>query len=192
MGRALDEVGIARIYSLSPQARGRVERLWGTLQDRLVSELGLEGIADIENANRFIETFLPRFNARFSIKAAEESSDWLPAPRDLDWFLCAKYRRTVGNDNTVRFGEHIIDIAPSTHRSTFAKARIEVHELRDGRIRLVHNGRVIAGQDAPADFDRLKTRGRMGLTEAGHLPVVILPSRTREVVTEHQAVMATG
>lgn len=192
LGRALDEVGIARIYSLSPQARGRVERLWGTLQDRLVSELRLEGIADIAAANRFIAAFLPRFNSHFSIEAADGESDWLPAPRDLDWFLCAKYRRTVGNDNTVRFGEHMIDIAPATHRPTFAKARVEVHELRDGRIRLVHDGRVIGGQDAPADFARLKTRGRKGLTEAGHLPVVILPSRARGVATEHEAVMATG
>jgi hypothetical protein len=192
LGRALDEVGIARIYSLSPQARGRVERLWGTMQDRLVSELRLEGIENIEDANLFVETFLPRFNTRFAIDAADESSDWLPAPKDLDWFLCAKYRRTVGNDNTVKFGDRVFDIEPATYRPTFAKARVEVHELRDGRIRLVHDGRVIGGQDVPAGFERLKTRGRRGLTEAGHLPVVILPSRTREVVIEHEPVTATG
>lgn len=105
-------LGIARIYSLSPQARGRVERLWGTLQDRLVSEFRLEGVCDIEGANRFMASFMARFNARFSIPAAEPHNDWLPAPKDLDWFLCAKYRRTVGNDNTVRFGDETIDIAP--------------------------------------------------------------------------------
>ena len=192
LGRALDEVGIARIYSLSPQARGRVERLWGTLQDRLVSELRLEGISNIEDANLFIEAFRPRFNSRFAIEATEQLSDWLPAPKDLDWFLCAKYRRTVGNDNTVRFGDRIFNIAPATHRSTFAKARIEVHELRDGRIRLVHDGRIVGGQSTPKDFDRLRTRGRKGLTEAGHLPVLILPSRAREAAIEHEVVTATG
>jgi len=180
LGRTLDEVGIARIYSLSPQARGRVERLWGTLQDRLVSELRLEGVCGIEGANRFLPSFLARFNARFSIPAADAQHDWLPAPADLDWFLCAKYRRTVGNDNTARFGERTIDIPPDPRRATFARARVEVHELRDGTLRVVHEGRVIAGQEPPPGFERLRPRGRKGLTEAGYLPVVVLPSRTRK------------
>jgi hypothetical protein len=192
LGRALDEVGIARIYSLSPQARGRVERLWGTLQDRLVSEMRLEGIATVEDANGFLEKFVPRFTTRFAVTAADDSSDWLPAPKDLDWFLCAKYRRTVANDNTVRLGERTIHIAPAPHRPTFAKARVEVHELRDGGLRVVCDGRVIAEQDAPDGFERLKTRGHKGLTEAGHLPVVVLASRSREVVVGHEAVTAAG
>jgi hypothetical protein len=193
LGRALDEVGIARIYSLSPQARGRVERLWGTLQDRLVSEFRLEGICRIEEANRFLPSFLARFNARFAIPAASSDHDWLAAPRDLDWFLCAKYRRTVGNDNTVRFGERTVDIPPDPMRATFARAKVEVHELRDGTLRIVHEGRVIATQDAPPGFERLRPRGRKGLTEAGYLPVVVLPSRTREEASSNPgSIRATG
>lgn len=193
LGRALDELGIARIYSLSPQARGRVERLWGTLQDRLVSELRLEGLCDIEGANRFLPSFLTRHNARFSIPAKDARDDWLPAPADLDWFLCAKYRRTVGNDNTVRFGERILDIAPDPSRATFARSRVEVHELRDGTVRVVHEGRVIAEQVAPPGFERLRPRGRKGLTEAGYLPVVVLSSRTREEVSmDPGSIRATG
>lgn len=192
-GRALDELGIVRIYSLSPQARGRVERLWGTLQDRLVSELRLEGISTIEEANGFLASFVPRLNTRFAREAAEVENDWLPAPADLDWFLCAKYRRTVANDNTVRVGERIIDITPAPNRATFAKARVEVHELRDGRTRVIHDGRVISEHDAEPTFDRLRPRGRKGLTEAGQLPVAVLP--TRMCPTCHQEptrITATG
>lgn len=184
LGRALDELGVARIYSRSPQARGRVERLWETLQDRLVSELRLEGISDIEGANRFLGSFLPRFNERFAHPPAKEESEWIPAPPDPDWFLCAKYRRVVGNDHTVRFAGRVIDIEPPAHRASFAKAKVEVHELRDGSARIVHEGRVIAHAKAPADFERLEPHGFRGLAEAGDLPVVVLSTRDRREVAE--------
>jgi len=178
-GRALDELGVEMIRSLSPQSRGRVERLWGTLQDRLVSEMRLEGVCGIEGADAFLASFLPRFNARFARAAAEEGTEWLPAPEDLDWHLCAKYRRTVGNDNTVRLGERVIDVPPGAGRTTYAKAKVEVHELRDGRVRIVYNGQVIAQQQAPGGFGRLRPRNNNGLTEAGQLPVATLKRRCR-------------
>ena len=173
-GRVLDELGIEMIRSLSPQSRGRVERLWGTLQDRLISEMRLEGISTIDQANTFLVSFVPRFNARFARPAAEEETDWLAPPKDLDWHLCAKYRRTVGNDNTVRLGKRTIDVPTGALRTTYAKARVEVHELTDGRIRIVYDGQVIAEQEAPEGFERLKPRNTTGLTEAGQLPVVTL------------------
>lgn len=176
-GRALDELGTEMIRSLSPQSRGRVERLWGTMQDRLVSELRLEGVGSIEQANEFLVSFVPRFNARFSRPAADPEADWLPAPADLDWFLCAKYRRTAANDNTVRLGERTIDVAPAAHRATFARAKVEVHELSDGRAKVVHEGRVIAEQNAPEGFKRLTPRNNKGLKEAGQLPVAILTKK---------------
>jgi len=176
-GRALDELGVEMIRSLSPQSRGRVERLWGTLQDRLVSEMRLEGISTREQANAFLASFLPRFNARFASAAAESETEWLKAPADLDWFLCAKYRRTVGNDNTVRLGERTIDVPAGPRRSTWAKAKVEVHELTDGRARVVRDGQVIAQQDPQAGFDRLRPRTNKGLTEAGQLPVATLTRR---------------
>jgi hypothetical protein len=192
-GRALDELGIVRIYSLSPQARGRVERLWGTLQDRLVAELRLEGVSSIEAANTFLDRFTSRFNTRFAHEALDADSDWLPTPTDPDWFLCAKYSRKVGNDNTVRLGERVIDISPAPHRATFAQARVEVHELRDGSARVVHEGRVIARQEADPGFVRLHTRGRNGLTEPGQLPVAVLRRRSCPACGhENEAIQATG
>ncbi|MBI5231549.1 MAG: ISNCY family transposase [Coriobacteriales bacterium] len=192
-GRALDELGIVRIYSLSPQARGRVERLWGTLQDRLVSEMRLEGIDCIEEANAFLERFVPRYNARFAREASEPVPDWLPAPNDVDWFLCAKYARAVANDNTVRLGELVIDVPPAAHRATFARARVEVHELRDGRVRIVHQGRVIAEKPAPTGFERLKPRLSKALGEPGQLPVASLADRRCPVCNHHrEPIAATG
>lgn len=177
LGRALDELGILRIYSLSPQARGRVERLWGTLQDRLVSELRLEGASTLDEANAYLPAFIARFNARFAHEARESETDWLKAPADLDWFLCAKYARIVGNDNTVRLGGRVIDVPPAPHRATYARARVEVHELSSGEVRIIYQGRVIAVQDAPPGFERLRPRSRRGLTEPGQLPVATLPGR---------------
>lgn len=176
-GCALDELGIEMIRSLSPQSRGRIERLWGTLQDRLVSEMRLEGISTIEQANAFLDSFVPRFNARFAHEAAEQTAEWLKAPADLDWHLCAKYRRTVGNDNTVRLGERVIDVPAGAHRATWAKAKVEVHELMDGRVRVVRDGQVIAKQDPTEGFERLKPRNTRGLTTAGDLPVATLKKR---------------
>lgn len=192
LGRALDELGILRIYSLSPQARGRVERLWGTLQDRLVSELRLEGISDIGKANTFLESFVQRFNTRFAIPPGDAEHDWLPAPADLDWFLCAKYVRKVANDNTVRLGDLVIDILPAAHRTTFAKAWVEVHELTDGRVRVVFEGRVIADRAPDQDFRRLRPRHNRGLKQPGQLPVTPLSRRCPTCRHEKEPIAATG
>ena len=192
LGRALDELGILRIYSLSPQARGRVERLWGTLQDRLVSELRLEGISGAEEANAFLEHFVQRFNIRFAIPAGDAEHDWLPAPKDLDWFLCAKYVRKVANDNTVRLGSMVIDIPPAAHRTTYAKARVEVHELTDGRVRVIHEGRVIADQAPDQGFSRLSPKHNRGLKEPGQLPVTPLPRRCPTCHHETELIATAG
>jgi hypothetical protein len=192
-GRAVDELGIVRIYSLSPQARGRVERLWGTLQDRLVSELRLEGVSSIDEANAFLGCFVPRFNERFGRLPAEDESDWLAAPADLDWFLCAKYPRAVAQDNTVRCGDRLVDIPPGPRRCSYAKARIELHELRDGRVRIVHDGQVIAEQPPSEDFTRLRCRNTKPLTGPGQLPVAVLPHRACPVCNhERTPISATG
>lgn len=184
-GRALDELGVEMIRSLSPQGRGRVERLWATLQDRLVSELRLEGACDLHTANILLTTFLPRFNTRFAHPAADGVDEWLKAPSDLDWHLCAKYMRTVGNDNTVRLGERTVDVPPGPHRSTWAKARVEVHELADGRLRIVREGQVIATQGPQEGFTRLMPRHTKGLVQAGQLPVATLKRRCKECGATH-------
>ena len=102
----LEELGVRLIRARSPQAKGRVERLWGTFQDRLCNELRLAGAATREDANLVLRRFLPRHNRRFSVPAADPVSAYLPWPphRPYDEAFCFKFRRVVGNDNTVRFG----------------------------------------------------------------------------------------
>ncbi len=133
--RALDDLGIQALYALSPQAKGRVERLWGTLQDRLVSELRLVGAKTAAEANRVLEKYRPAHNTRFAIPAQEAHQAWRPCPdKDTADALCAlQYIRIVANNNTVRIGRQVIDIPrKSGGRSTYAKAHVTVRHLLDG------------------------------------------------------------
>ena len=96
-GRALEELGIRPIFAFSPQAKGDIERLFGTLQDRLVAELRLAGATTMEQANQVLELFLQRFNARFAVPAAQGGSAYREPPEhlDLDGVLCFKYRHSA-------------------------------------------------------------------------------------------------
>jgi hypothetical protein len=113
-GRLLRELAIESIAARSPQAKGRVERLFGTFQDRLVSELRLAGAKTLEEAQRVLKAFLSRFNRRFAVPAAEEGLAYRPVPADLnlDEVFCFKYYRTVGADNVVAVRAHRIQIHP--------------------------------------------------------------------------------
>src|SRR2546428_4221834 len=97
-------LGIGFIRAHSPQAKGRIERLWATLQDRLTSELRLRGINTLEGGNAFLPEFLADFTHRFARPPADATPVWRPAPRDLDQLLSCRYPRTVARDNTVRLG----------------------------------------------------------------------------------------
>ena len=129
-GRLLEELGITSIPSYSPEARGRIERLWGTFQDRLVSELRLAGACTLEEANQVLRDFLPRYNHRFAVPAAQPGSAYRQPVEGFipDEVFCFKYYRTVGLDNVVRFGEHRLQIMPTNGRLSYARARVEVHE----------------------------------------------------------------
>lgn len=133
-GRLVDELGIELIPSFSPQARGRVERLFETLQDRLVKELGLENVGSLDEANGFLETFLSRYNACFTQDPAEPVSAYLPLPEDLDLeaAFSFKHQRTVRNDNTISFSGHALQIPPDEHRGNYARCRVDVRQLMDG------------------------------------------------------------
>lgn len=138
VGRALAELGIEHIAAYSPEARGRSERLFRTLQDRLVKELALAGITTIEAANRFIaEVYLPAHNARFAV-APEEPGTAFVACRPEHWreVLCRHETRQVGNDNTVRWRGRSLQIPPSRLRPHFVKAKVRLHEYPDGAIAL--------------------------------------------------------
>ena len=110
--RALDDLGVQVLYALSPQAKGRVERLWGTLQDRLVSELRLADARNVVAANRLLRRYRLQHNARFAVPPEESNSAWRPLPPglDADELSAFQYVRVVLNNNTVRIGKKTIDI----------------------------------------------------------------------------------
>jgi len=131
-GRLLEELGITSIRSRSPQARGRVERLWGTFQDRLVSELRLANASTMEEANIVLQAYIPNHNRKFAVPAQMPGSAFREAPAKTDDFFCFKYNRTVGQDNVVRIGPHRLQLLPSHGRSSYVHNRIEVRQAFDG------------------------------------------------------------
>lgn len=147
-GRLLEELGVQLIYARSPQAKGRIERLWGTFQDRLASELRLAQVGDIESANQLLAHYMPRHNRRFMVAPHDPAPAWLPWPKEqrFDELFCFKYRRVVQNDNTVHFGHHVIDIPPNRERVSYAHARVELHERFDGTLRVYRDRICLAKQ----------------------------------------------
>src|SRR5271166_905607 len=136
VGRALKQLGIEHIAAYSPQARGRSERAFSTLQDRLPKELKLAGIRTVEAANVWLrETYMAAHNKQFAIDAEQEGSafvaDAMGAWREI---LCVQEDRTVGNDNTVKWQRLSLQLPPNRLRAHFVKAAVRVHEYPDGRL----------------------------------------------------------
>jgi len=152
LGRALAQLGIDHIPAYSPEARGRSERVFRTLQDRLPKELALAGIASVEAANRFLAaTFIPAYNARFAVAPEQPGSAFVAvAPEQWRDVLCVQEERTVGNDNTVRFNGRILQIPPSPLRPHYVKAKVRVHHYPDGTYAIFHGPRPIARYQADA------------------------------------------
>jgi transposase len=175
-GRALQELGIQGIFALSPQAKGRVERLWGTCQDRLVTEPRLAGASTLEEANRVLGAFLPRFNARFGVPAAQPGSAYRqPSPAlDMDGVLCFHYQRTVARDNTVRFGGQTLQLLPGLDRLSYAHARVQARERLDGSLVVAYQGKTLASRPAPLTAPVL--RARNGTRPASTAPPTPTPS----------------
>jgi transposase len=133
VGRALLQLGIKHIPSYSPEARGRMERAFGTLQGRLPQEMRLAEINDIEAANAWLQkTFIADFNASFAITASADDDVFLPYAGDLTNVLCVQEDRVVGADNCVRYGGRVLQIPEAKHRRHFVKANVRVHEYPDG------------------------------------------------------------
>jgi transposase len=147
VGGALKALAIEPIYALSPQAKGRIERLFGTFQDRLIAELSLAGTTEIPEANAFLDAhFLASFNAQFAHPPAKSQKAWRPRPRglDLDRICSLRYEATVGNDNAVRLGGMVIDIPEGSPRRSYAKAKVEVRQMLDGSWRIYYGDKIIA------------------------------------------------
>ena len=159
--RALAELGIRSIAAHSPQAKGRIERLWQTWQDRLVVELRLAGARTLEEADRVLQQYLPCFGRQFSVPAAQAGSAYRPLPPglDLETVCCFKYQRTAGNDNTVRLGEHRLQIRADGQRASYARATVEVQERLDGSLAVAYQGRCLVTTAAPLEAPVLRARG---------------------------------
>ena len=149
--RAMDELGVQLVFARSPQAKGRVERMAGTFQDRLVTELRLAEAATIDDANHVLADFLPRFNQRFRVppQHAETAYRVLDPQMCLDTTLCLKYRRRVGRDNTVKYRWRTLQLLPGTDRPSYAGAVVDVLEGLDGQLAVQHEGQIIPTQEAP-------------------------------------------
>jgi transposase len=163
VGQALKALGIEPIFALSPQAKGRVERLFNTLQDRLVQELRLAGISTPEPATVFLNgSFKTDFNARFAKPAKQTQAAWRPLPKgiDVDRICSFRYEATVGNDNAVRLGGIILDVPAGPRHRGFAKARVEVRQLIDGRWRVYYKDQLLLETTPPVVQAPLRTLRR--------------------------------
>ena len=147
-GRAMAELGIEMIAARSPQARGRSERMFGTLQKRLVQELKEAGITDMEEANEFLERkFIPDLNRRLATPAREAGEGFVPVmDADLDNILCRKETRKVGNDNCVRYKGLRLQLPRVTYRNHFVRHPAVVHEYPDGSMGVYDSGGRLVGK----------------------------------------------
>ena len=171
VGRALVELGIGSIVARSPQAKGRIERLWGTFQDRLVTELRLAVVTNRAGANALLASFLPRFNARFAVPPADPVAAWRPVPAGvrLDRVLVFKYRCKVARDHTIRLAGRDLQLPPGRGGRGYAGRLVEVHVRLDGSIVAFDGARELAVGAAPAEPVQLRAADRLR-ADPGRVP----------------------
>jgi hypothetical protein len=152
VGRALSQLGITHIASYSPQGRGRMERVFGTLQKRLPQELRLARIKTVAGANRYLtERFVPDYNARFAVPAAEPGSAFIAyVGRPIEDVLCIQEDRVVGADNCVTWNRRSLQIPPQHHRRHYVRATVRVHDYPDGHLAIFDGPRCLARFDQKA------------------------------------------
>jgi hypothetical protein len=161
--RALQQLGITLIPAYSPEARGRSERVFRTLQDRLPKELALAGITDMAAANRFLRNrFVPAYNQRFAVPAAETGPAFIPwVGMSLTEILCVQEERVVANDNTVRYQGRSLQIPQDRHRYHYVKVTVRVHDYPDGTLAVFHGPRCLARYTAEGQLiEAAATPGR--------------------------------
>jgi transposase len=164
VGRALAQLGIELIAAYSPEARGRSERMFGTLQKRLPQELRLAGITTMAEANRFLEeVFWPAHNARFARPAEAAGSAFVAFAGSsvacgLADILSVQEERVVAGDNTVRYKNRTLQIPADRHRHHYVKARVRVHEYPDGHLAVFHGPRCLARYTAWGELIETPTR----------------------------------
>lgn len=163
MGRGLEELGVNLILAGSPQAKGRIERLWGTFQDRLVSELRLAGAKTKAQAQAVLDRYLPVHNRKFSKPPAHALPAWSKASSDqIEQALCFKQQRTVAKDHTVSFEGTVFQIPKKSPCRSYANKRIDVHVLLDGAVEFFYQKEKIASFDSKTThaFGLYRTNGK--------------------------------
>lgn len=174
LGRAFAELEVEMIFAHSPQAKGRIERLWGTFQDRLVAELRLERITTLEQANAFLLRYLPRHNARFAVPPADTQGAWraLPPGKTSASVCCFKYSRLVAGDNTVSLEGVLLQLPPRGVRASWARQRVELRQYLDGSWS-VHapGGRELARSAVPKTPPLVRARAYVRAPIAGVQPL---------------------
>jgi len=182
VGRALEELGTTLIPAGSPQAKGRIERLWGTFQDRLVSELRLCGAKSKAEAQAVLDRFLPQYNRRFPKPPVKAEPAWRKVEaKRLEQSLCFKYQRTVAKDNTVQFGGALFQIPKPSPCRSYANKKVDVHVLLDGSVELFYQGEKIARFDSKTThaIGLYRTNGRWEVL--GYGPETTHPAQLYEL-----------
>ena len=158
--RALAELGVEMIHAHSPQAKGRIERLFKTFQDRLIKEMRLAGIATMEEANRFLRGYLPIYNRQFAIRPAQTADlhRSIPPGLDLKGVLCIKTERALRNDFTVAHNRTLYQI-----RENLRATRVMVEERLDGSLRITHQGQRLRYREIAARPVKVAARPKVRL-----------------------------
>ena len=196
VGRALSHLGVEHIAAYSPQARGRSERLFQTLQDRLPKELALAGVTTMDAANAWLrDTYIPAHNARFAVTAEQQGSAFVAVPAlDLSEVLCVQEERMVGNDNCVAFLNRRLQIPESPLRAHFVRATVQVHQYPDGGLAIFH-GRLCLGRydsngaplGAPSAEQHVSTTATASRRQPGAVLGAVKDAARRDAVASPRA-----
>lgn len=159
MGRIMKELGINSISANSPQAKGRIERLWKTFQDRLTSELRLAGVRTKDEANGVLSKFILEYNRKFAVVARESGSAYRQIPEKFkaEEVFCYKYPRIVGTDNVVRFIKQRFQILPNPERASYARCKVEVYAGLDGNLAVYYKNQRLDTCSAPMESSKLRS-----------------------------------
>lgn len=167
--RVMDELGIRSILAHSPQAKGRVERTWGVLQDRLIKEMRLAGISAAEEGNDFLPGFTSRYNERFGVKPRDKESAWIQVDSriDMDYYFCVREDRCVRNDHTISFRGQILQILPEGCGGSLSGRRVNVHVNPEGSVRIYDDKRRLKHRVIEARVQNTATCAT-GVSEESH------------------------
>ena len=182
VGRVLEDLGIEAISAHSPQAKGRIERGFGVMQDRLIAELELHDITDMDQANQWLEEYyMPRYNQRFGKQAAESGKAFVKVhKRERYEKIAFAYEAVVSNDNCVRLGGLMIDVPPGRNRRSYAKAKVLVKQHLDGCWTVRWKDQIIATHPATPVKEPVrswKIREKRGLIRGRSMMQVYISSK---------------